>query len=136
MQNPSPTSQLHFGAAYYPEYWPEECWPQNLDLMKQAHINVAHILKMANRDGIETPAGVEIRPRVRQDGPEIYFLINHERRSHSVRLLWKAHDHLGEQDLEEEFTLAPYSICVPTKAKPSVLAGDRPKAGEFDQHKD
>jgi hypothetical protein len=107
-----------------------------MDLMKQAHINVAHILKMVNRDGIETPAGVEICPRVRQDGQEIYFLINHERRSHSVRLPWKAHDHLGEQDLEEEFTLAPYSVCGLTKAKPSVLAGDRPKAGEFDQHQD
>jgi beta-galactosidase len=117
----------HGGFVYYIGAWLDDSSQKTL---------VDHILKMVNRDGIETPAGVEIRPRVREDGQEIYFLINHERQSHSVQLPWKAHDHLGEQDLEEKFILAPYSVCVLTKAKPFVPAGGRPKAGEFDQHQD
>jgi beta-galactosidase len=114
---PAVTVRSHRGGfVYYVGAW--------LDDYSQKAL-VAHILEQAIGQAIETPTGVEIRTRVRGDGQEIYFLINHERQEHTVRLPWTAHDHLGGQDLEGEFSLAPYSVCVLTRieAEPAGEAG-------------
>jgi beta-galactosidase len=91
------------GLIYYVGAW--------LDGASQ-QILIKHILKKANQGEIETPPGVELRARVRPDGQEIYFLINHERINQSIQLPWKTIDHLSDQELEGTFTLAPYRVVV------------------------
>jgi len=76
---------------------------------------VEHILRTANLIKIKIPAGVEMRTRTRPDGQEIHFIINHERSTKKLQLPWKAHDHLSGQDVENEFSLAPYSVVILTR---------------------
>src|ERR1035437_3490093 len=35
------------GVAYYPEFWPEERWDEDVRLMQEAHINLARIGEFA-----------------------------------------------------------------------------------------
>jgi len=42
-----PSSRLHLGAAYYPEHWPEERWPQEIRLMHEAGLTVARMAEFA-----------------------------------------------------------------------------------------
>ncbi len=45
---PSPSSaRLHLGAAYYPEHWPEELWPEDIRLMREAGLTVARLAEFA-----------------------------------------------------------------------------------------
>src|SRR5258708_33453190 len=39
--------QLRFGAAYYPEHWPEERWPEDIRLMQAANLTVARMAGVA-----------------------------------------------------------------------------------------
>lgn len=41
------SQQLHFGAAYYPEHWPEERWPEDICLMQQAGLTVVRMGEFA-----------------------------------------------------------------------------------------
>lgn len=41
------TSRLHLGAAYYPEHWPEERWPEDIRLMREAGLTVARLAEFA-----------------------------------------------------------------------------------------
>ncbi len=47
MKNPDPSQQLHFGAAYYPEHWPEERWMEDIRLMQQAGLTVVRMAEFA-----------------------------------------------------------------------------------------
>lgn len=38
---------LHLGSAWYPEHWPEERWPRDVQLMKEAGFTVARIAEFA-----------------------------------------------------------------------------------------
>ncbi len=38
---------IHFGANYYPEQWPEERWPEDARLMKEAGFNVVRLAEFA-----------------------------------------------------------------------------------------
>jgi beta-galactosidase len=40
-------SRLHLGSAYYPEHWPEERWPEDIRLMKDANLTVARLAEFA-----------------------------------------------------------------------------------------
>lgn len=40
-------SRLNFGAAYYPEHWPPERWPEDIRLMKAAGMNVVRMAEFA-----------------------------------------------------------------------------------------
>jgi beta-galactosidase len=40
-------SRLHLGAAYYPEHWPEERWPKDIRLMREAGMTVARMAEFA-----------------------------------------------------------------------------------------
>jgi len=42
-----PLSRIHFGAAYYPEHWPEERWPEDVRLMKEAYFTVVRMGEFA-----------------------------------------------------------------------------------------
>ena len=38
---------LHLGAAYYPEHWPQERWPEDVRLMREAGLTVARMAEFA-----------------------------------------------------------------------------------------
>jgi hypothetical protein len=38
---------LYFGAAYYPEHWSEEHWPEDIHLMREAGFNVVRMAEFA-----------------------------------------------------------------------------------------
>ncbi len=38
---------LRFGAAYYPEHWPEDRWPEDIRLMREASLNVVRMAEFA-----------------------------------------------------------------------------------------
>lgn len=41
------SSRLNFGAAYYPEHWPEERWPEDIRLMDEAGFSVVRMAEFA-----------------------------------------------------------------------------------------
>lgn len=43
----TPPSRLYIGAAYYPEHWPEERWPEDIRLMKAAGLTVVRMAEFA-----------------------------------------------------------------------------------------
>ena len=75
-----------------------------------------HILVTAGIRPIQTPNGVEVRTRVKDDDKEIYFVINHTRTEQTLRLPWAGHEHLTQQEINEEIKLPPYGIAVLTKS--------------------
>lgn len=44
---PGPDTPLGFGAAWYPEHWPEARWQRDLALMEAAHVNVVRIAEFS-----------------------------------------------------------------------------------------
>jgi beta-galactosidase len=44
---PVSATRLHLGAAYYPEHWPEERWPEDIRLMKEAALTVVRMAEFA-----------------------------------------------------------------------------------------
>jgi len=46
-ENPTQESRLHLGAAYYPEHWPEERWPEDIRLMREAGLTVVRMAEFA-----------------------------------------------------------------------------------------
>lgn len=47
MTPPHLPQKIHFGAAYYPEHWPEDRWPEDIRLMKAAGFTVARMGEFA-----------------------------------------------------------------------------------------
>ncbi len=47
MSNSSSSQKLHFGAAYYPEHWPEERWAEDIRLMQEASLTVVRMAEFA-----------------------------------------------------------------------------------------
>ena len=47
MNDTSNLQKIHFGVAYYPEHWPDERWPEDIRLMKQAGITVVRMGEFA-----------------------------------------------------------------------------------------
>jgi beta-galactosidase len=41
------SSRLHLGAAYYPEHWPEDRWPEEIRLMQEAGLTVVRLAEFA-----------------------------------------------------------------------------------------
>jgi beta-galactosidase len=46
-ESPAKTSRLHLGAAFYPEHWPQERWPEDIRLMKEAGLTVVRMGEFA-----------------------------------------------------------------------------------------
>lgn len=42
-----PPRKFYFGVDYYPEHWPEERWPEDANLMKEAGFNVVRLAEFA-----------------------------------------------------------------------------------------
>ncbi|MCP4538067.1 MAG: hypothetical protein GY832_13075, partial [Chloroflexi bacterium] len=47
---------MHLGVAYYPEQWPEERWPEDIRLMREAGLTVARLAEFA-WSALEAAAG-------------------------------------------------------------------------------
>ncbi len=47
MNNSLPSQKLHFGAAYYPEHWPEDRWTEDIRLMQEAGLTVVRMAEFA-----------------------------------------------------------------------------------------
>ena len=47
MNNSLRSQKLHFGAAYYPEHWAEERWPEDIRLMQEAGMTVVRMAEFA-----------------------------------------------------------------------------------------
>jgi beta-galactosidase len=45
--SPPVSERLHLGVAYYPEHWPEERWPEDIRLMREAGLTVARLAEFA-----------------------------------------------------------------------------------------
>jgi len=43
----SSSTRLYLGAAYYPEHWPEDRWPEDIRLMREAGLTVARLAEFA-----------------------------------------------------------------------------------------
>src|SRR5512136_3016030 len=41
------SAPLHLGAAYYPEHWPEQHWPEDIRLMREAGLTVVRMAEFA-----------------------------------------------------------------------------------------
>jgi beta-galactosidase len=85
-----------------------------LDPLSQRSL-VDRLLKNAGIRSLSTPEGVEARLRVRPDGQEVYFLINHAPEGRCVPLPWSAHEHLGGSHVSGELELAPYGVALLTQ---------------------
>jgi len=57
MNNALPSPKLHLGAAYYPEHWPEERWPEDIRLMQEAGLTVVRMAEFA-WSTMESSAGI------------------------------------------------------------------------------
>lgn len=42
-----PDPRIHLGAAYYPEHWPEERWPEDIRLMREVGLSVVRMAEFA-----------------------------------------------------------------------------------------
>jgi beta-galactosidase len=77
-----------------------------------------HVVQRAGiHGGMETPAGVEARLRVKPDGRGIYLMVNHKREEQVIRLPWPVHDHLSDSTLGDELRLAPYGVAILTRVQ-------------------
>ncbi|HEV2126465.1 MAG TPA: beta-galactosidase, partial [Chloroflexota bacterium] len=47
MASDGSTGRLHLGAAYYPEHWPAERWPEDIRLMREAGFSVVRMAEFA-----------------------------------------------------------------------------------------
>jgi beta-galactosidase len=73
------------------------------------------LLQNAHLKPLNTPDNIEVRTRVRPDGQEIFFVINHSQEKKTVYLPWLAKDHLTDQLVDIELVLDPYGCAVLTK---------------------
>jgi beta-galactosidase len=85
-----------------------------LDPLAQQSL-VDRLLKNAGIRALSTPEGVEARSRVRPDGEEIFFLINHTPNERCVTLPWPAREHLGGKSVNGKLELLPYGVAVLTR---------------------
>jgi len=85
-----------------------------LDPLSQQSL-VDRFLKNAGIRSLPTPEGVEARLRVRPDGQEIHFLINHTTEERCVTLPWPAQEHLGGKPVNGKLELLPYGVAVLTR---------------------
>jgi beta-galactosidase len=76
---------------------------------------VDRLLKNAEIRSLPTPEGVEARLRVRPDGQEICFMINHTPEERCVTPPWPAYEHLSGKMISGELELAPYGVAVLTR---------------------
>lgn len=75
------------------------------------------IIKNAELKQAATPPGVEIATRVRPDGTEIYFVINHQPDPKPITFPWQFRNHLSQEPSGTQLVLSGYGVAVLTRTK-------------------
>ena len=70
----------------------------------------------AVKPALTSPAGVEVRKRVKPDGQTIWIVVNHTRAEQVVALPWPAQDHLSGEAMPDSLPLPPYGVAVLTRS--------------------
>jgi beta-galactosidase len=78
-------------------------------------VMVDRLITNAHLRAITTPENVEVHTRTREDGTEVYFVINHSRQEATMWLPWIALEHLEDRLIEDELKLGPYGVAIVTK---------------------
>jgi beta-galactosidase len=79
---------------------------------------VDHFLQNAGLQKIDTPPGVEVCIRAKQDGEQLYVVINHELSPATVTLPSPTQNPLTGQPVSGPFRLAPFGVAVLVKSQP------------------
>ena len=82
---------------------------------------IDHILQTAGISSIKTPGGIEVRTRIRTNGEELFFVLNHTRAEQIFSWPWSGIELLSGQVRAGEVKLAPYGVAILGKN-----AGDNP----------
>ena len=85
-----------------------------LDEISQQSL-IDHILGQVGIQSIQTPKNVELRIRLKPNGEEIYFVLNHSRTEQIVTLPWSGLELLTGQALNGEIKLTPYGVAILSK---------------------
>jgi beta-galactosidase len=80
---------------------------------------VDHVLNIAGVRTTPSPLGVEVRARVRPDGTEVFFVINHTAAEQTLAWPWPARDHLTGEFLQGNIKLGGYAVKVLSKSAPA-----------------
>jgi beta-galactosidase len=87
----------------------------NLDESAQSEF-MARVLKTCNISPVlEVPPGIQAAKRVKEDGQEIIFLINHTNQQISLELTNTYQEHLKNLELHGKIEMAPYGVAVMTR---------------------
>ncbi len=78
---------------------------------------VERFIRTAGLRQLITPEGTEVRTRLKADGTEIYFIINHSSTEVTMWLPWRALDHLQGITTDSELKLAPYQTAIVTRVQ-------------------
>ena len=82
---------------------------------------IDHILLTAGIPFIQTPNGIEVRTRIRSNGEELFFVLNHTRAEQTFSWPWSGVELLSGQVRTGEVKLATYGVAILRKN-----AGDNP----------
>ena len=82
---------------------------------------IDHILFTAGIPSIQTPNGIEVRTRIRSNGEELFFVLNHTRVELTFPWPWSGVELLSGQVRTGEVKLAPYGVAILRKE-----TGDNP----------
>lgn len=96
------------GLVYYAGCWLDET-SQAAFLNRLAHSALIFPPK--------TPSGVQVSVRKKQDGKEIFFLINHTPRPQRIIWPWYAHEHLTGITIDGTYIMEPYGVAILTREK-------------------
>jgi beta-galactosidase len=89
------------------------------DASQQAIVKQA--LSMCNLESFETLESLEVRSRIRTDGEQVYFVINHSNETQEFYLPWPAREHISQQSLAVgSIDFVPYGVAILTKEQGTV----------------
>lgn len=83
---------------------------------------IDRLIKNSNLQAISAPENVEVHKRVRPDGQEIFFVINHGRSPATLYLPWLVREHLSGEQVDYELKLEAYGVAILTKEPENELA--------------
>ncbi len=75
----------------------------------------------------KTPAGVQFSVRKRNDGSEVFFVINHTPRPQRIIWPWYAREHLAGIIIDGTYMMEPYGVAVLTREKKPPIPKPAPE---------
>ncbi len=87
-----------------------------LDLdAQQAYLD--RVIKNAGLGQVAAPPGVEIATRIKADGTEVFFVINHQSEPKVIPFPWQFKNHLSQEPSANQLSLPGYGVALLTRAK-------------------